>query len=76
MVALPERNILELIPLLAILETKRRIGRKYLELLVGELCSMHISVPGAVVHLYHIQRSLDQRGVGVNRAWLLPTFHW
>ena len=34
---------------------------------------MHLAVPGAVDHLFHIQPALNQRGV--DRAWLSPTFH-
>ena len=49
------------------------MGRKDLEHLVGKLCSMHLAVPGAVAHLYHIKRALDQ--AGVDRAWLYPDFH-
>ena len=49
------------------------MGRKDLELLVGKLCSMHLVVPGAVAHLYHIQSKLTQ--VGADRAWLYPEFH-
>ena len=34
---------------------------------------MHLAVPGAVAHLYHIQCVLAQ--VGADRAWLSPYFH-
>ena len=34
---------------------------------------MHIAVPGAVDHLFHIQRALNQGGV--NRVWLSLVFH-
>ena len=49
------------------------MGRKELECLVGKLRSMHLAVPGAVAHLYHIQRALSQ--AGTDRAWLSPDFH-
>ena len=49
------------------------MGRKELEHLVGKLCSTHRAVPGAVAHLYHIQRALTQGGK--DRAWLLADFH-
>ena len=50
------------------------MGRKELECLVGKLCSMHLEMPGAVAHLYYIQRALTQGGK--DRAWLLAEFHW
>ena len=34
---------------------------------------MHLTVPGAVARLFHIQRVLNQGGV--ERAWLSPAFH-
>ena len=34
---------------------------------------MHLVVPGAVAHLYHIQCALSQ--AGTYRAWLSPDFH-
>ena len=49
------------------------MGRKKLELLVGKLRFMHLAVPGAVSHFYHIQRALSQ--AGTDRAWLSPAFH-
>ena len=53
--------------------TQRRMGRKDLERLVAKLRSMHLAVPGAVSHLFHIQRALNQ--VVVDQAWLSPAFH-
>ena len=50
------------------------MGRKELEHLVGKLCSTHRAVPGAVAHLYHIQRALTQGGK--DRTWLLEDLHW
>ena len=57
-VGLPERNLQEILTLVDIPATQHRIARKDLERLVGKLCSMHLAVPGAVAHLYHIQRAL------------------
>ena len=37
--------------------TQRRMGRKDLERLVEKLRSMHLAVPGAVAHFFHIQRA-------------------
>ena len=74
MVALPDQKHLELLQLLAILATHRRFLWKELERLVGKLRSIHLTVPGAVAHIYHIQRALTQGGK--YRAWLLADFHW
>ena len=71
-VALPERKIQELWDLLYIPTTQRRMGRKNLERLVGKLHTMHLAVPRAVAHIYHIQRALAQ--AGADRAWLSPYF--
>ena len=49
------------------------MGRKDLERLVGKPRSMHLAVPGAVAHLYHIQCELAQ--AEADRAWLSPDFH-
>ena len=72
-VTLPERKIEELLTLVDIPATQRRMGQKDLERLVGKPCSMHLAVPGAVAHLFHIQRALNQGGL--DRAWLSPAFH-
>ena len=72
-IALPERKLQELWDLLDIPTSQRRMGRKELELLVGKLRSIHLAVPGAVAHLYHIQHALSQ--AGTYRAWLYPDFH-
>ena len=73
MVDLLERKNLELLKLLSIPATKRRMVRKELERLVRKLRSMHLAVPGAVAHLYHIQSALAQEGE--DRSWLLSYFH-
>ena len=72
-VALSERKLQEIQDLLNIPISQRCMGRKDLERLVGELCSMHLAVPGAVTHLYYIQCALFQ--AGTDRAWLSPEFH-
>ena len=46
---------------------------KCIERLVGKFFSVHIVVPGAVAHIYCLQRSLYQ--LGVDRSWLSPYFH-
>ena len=72
-VALPERKLQELRALLDIPISQRRMDPTELERLVGKLLSMHLAVPGAVAHLYHIQRTLPQ--AGTDRAWLSSAFH-
>ena len=52
--------------------TQCRMVLNDLELLVGKLRSMHIAFPGVVAHLFHIQRALNQGGVG--RLWISPAF--
>ena len=61
-VALLDHKLQDLQDLLEIPTTQRRMDRKDLERLEGKLCSMHLAVPGAVAHLYHIQRALAQAG--------------
>ena len=63
----------ELLTLVDIPATQRRMVQEDLERLVEKLRSMHLTVPGAVTHLFHIQRTLNQGGV--HRAWLSPTFY-
>ena len=63
-VALPERKLQELQALLDIPISQRRMGRNELEQLVGKLRSMHLAVPGAVVHIYHIQPCTGPGGDG------------
>ena len=62
-VTLLERNIEKLLTLVDILATQHRMVRKDIERLSGKLRSMHLAVPGAVAHLFHIQRALNQRRV-------------
>ena len=73
MVDLLERKNLELLKLLSIPAIQRRMVRKELERLVRKLRSMHLAVPGAVAHLYHIHSALAQGGE--DRSWLLSYFH-
>ena len=49
------------------------MGRKDLERFVGKIRSIHLVVPGAVAHLYHIQCALSQ--AGTDRAWLSSDFY-
>ena len=61
-VTLPERKLRELPTFVNILATQSHMGRKEQERLASKLCSMHLAVPGAVAHLYHIQHALAQGG--------------
>ena len=72
-VTLSERKLEELLILANIPVTQRKMVRKDLESLVGKLYSMHLAVPGAVAHLFHIQHALNQGGA--DRVWLSLAFH-
>ena len=58
-VTLSERNLKELLTLVDIPATQLRMDQKDLERLVVKLRSMYLAVPGAVAHLFHIQRALN-----------------
>ena len=73
MVVLLERKLQELNKLLAIPAMQRRIVRKDLDCLVGKILFVHLVVPGAAAHFYHIQCTLKQ--VDEDRAWILPKFY-
>ena len=62
-VALPEQKLRELLTLVDIMPTQRRMGPKDIEGLLWKLRYMHLAVTGAVAHIYHIQRVLAQGGV-------------
>ena len=72
-VTLPEKKLQELLTLVDIPATQRRMIQKDLERLVEKLCSIHLAVLGTVVHLFRIQYDMNQGGV--ERAWMLPAFH-
>ena len=59
-VALPEGNIQELLNLTDIPATKRRIGGKLMEHLIGKIFYVNLAVTGAVAQLYNIQITLTQ----------------
>ena len=52
--------------------TQRRMGRKDLECLVIKLRYIYLAVQGAMAHLFHIQRALNQGSV--DWLWLSPAF--
>ena len=59
-VALPDRNIQELLNFTDIPATKRRIGGKLMEHLIGKIFYVNLAVTGAVAQLYNIQITLTQ----------------
>ena len=71
MVALPERKIQEMTQLLAILATELRVIQKDPERIVRKIFSMQIVVPGAVSHIYHIQRTLAWGGRAVSIQYVI-----
>ena len=62
-VTLPERILEEILALVDVPTTQRRMGQKELERLIGKLHSVYLAVPGEVASLFHIQRTLNQGGV-------------
>ena len=72
-VTLPERKIEELLTLVDIPVTQRRMVQKDLEHLEGKLLSVHLAVAGAVAKLFYIQRTLNQGGV--ERVWIPLAFN-
>ena len=48
---------------------QHRMSQKDLERLVGKLRSTHLTVPGAVAHLFHVQRAL------IRGEWTGPGYH-
>ena len=51
---------LDIIYLLEIPDSQRRISINNLERLIGKLCFMHLSVPGAIGHFYAMQVNLTR----------------
>ena len=72
-VDLPDRKRIHLLCLLYILATRRFICQKYIEFPIGKLYYKHLSVPGVIAHIYHIQCALA-RGGG-DRDCLYLAFH-
>ena len=62
-VTLSERILEEILALVDVPTTQRKMGQKDLERLIGKLHSVHLAVPGGVACLFHIQRTLNQGGV-------------
>ena len=55
---LPSKRLAELRILLSIPPYQRRMATKKLERLIGKLRSIHLAIPGAVGHFYHLQMAL------------------
>ena len=72
-VAFPERNLQELLTLMGIPATQCCIVWKYMDQLIGKICSMHLVVTEVVAHLYRIHIALTQ--VGAESAWRFLVFH-
>ena len=72
-ISLSEKRIQDLDMLLRIPASQHRMSRKKLERLIGKLRSMHLAIPGAIGHFYHIQMALTK----ANRrtAYLSKDFH-
>ena len=71
---LPEKRRQELRQLLQIPASQRRISVDKLRRLIGKLRSLHLAVPGAIGHFYHLQTALTQAGSG-RRAYMSKGFH-
>ena len=55
---LPFKRLSELKILLAIPPSQRHMSTKKLERLIGKLRSIHLAIPGAVGHFYHLHKAL------------------
>ena len=74
--SLSPKRTAELLALLDIPPTQRRMSVKKLERLIGKLRSMHLAVPGAVAQLYHIQGALTAAlHASRTTAYLKKGFH-
>ena len=71
---LPFCRIKELKSLLVISPRQRRIPVSKLRSLIGKLRYMHLTVPGAIVHLFYIQEALAKAGTAM-KAYLTKAFH-
>ena len=72
-ISLSPKRITDLNQLLDPPSSQRRMSRKKLERLIGKLRSMHLAIPGAIGHFYHIQMALTK----ANRktAYIPTAFH-
>ena len=56
-VTIPEQKLQEILQLISIMDTQRRIGWKNIEHLIDKLCSMNLMGTRAVAHFYHIHHA-------------------
>ena len=70
---LSARRLKDLRQLLSIPLTQRQISRKKIERLIGKLRSMHLAIPGAIGHFYHIQKALTH--ASSTKAYISNDFH-
>ena len=72
-ISLSPKRLSDLAELLNISPTQQRMSRKKLERLIGKLRSMHLAIPSAIGHFYHIQRALTT--ANHKTAYLSAAFH-
>ena len=73
---LPPKWLVELKIILAIPPSQRRMSTKKLERLIGKLRSMHLPIPGAVGHFYHLQMAFTaSHHASRATAYLSKSFH-
>ena len=73
-IQLPPCRLVELKDLLDIPASLWRMSVKKLRALIGKLRSMHLAVPSAIRHFYHIQAALTKADSG-RQAYLSQAFH-
>ena len=72
---LPSFCLKDLKSLLSISPIQRQIPFSKLCSLIGKLRSMHLTVPGAIGHIFFIQKALTKVGMA-SKAYLSKAFHW
>ena len=78
-ISLSQKRRADLETLLAIPSTQHRMSRKKLERLIGKLRSMHLAIPGAIGHFYHIQMALtkaNRRTAYLSKGFHQDIAHW
>ena len=78
-ISLSQKRRADLETLLAIPSTQHRMARKKLERLIGKLRSMHLAIPGAIGHFYHIQMALtkaNRRTAYLSKGFHQDIAHW
>ena len=71
--SLSPKRFKDLITILFIPPTQRRMSIKKLEQIIGKLHSMHLAIPGAIGYFYHIQMALTK--ANHRKAYLSNSFH-